>query len=157
MPDAKDFAPNNPVYQKESPQPKYKTVWFFGDLQDDREDWYSYRFVGNYYEHDNMIRIVEACVHSAMCPVIAQEEIQNILRIDIREELNTDLSIIFESKVEFKIAMESLTLEELNLLEEWYQELRLRPQGITSVDKALYDKIKQAIADKEFEEKRLQF
>lgn len=49
--------------------------------------------------------------------------------------------------------MENLTLEELNLLLEWYQEIHYRPMGANKDDKALVDKIKQAIADKEFEEK----
>lgn len=104
MPDAKDFAPNNPVYQKESPQPKYKTMWFNGYLEDDREDEYGYTFIGSYYEFDNAIRFVEAeiVVGTVDKPIIPQDELQNILRIDIREELNTDYSIIFETKIELK-------------------------------------------------------
>lgn len=107
MPDAKDFAPNNPVYQKESPQPKYKTLDFFGQLEYDTEEWYGYYFTGNYYEHDGIIRVVEASLQSSEdkdlpLPFIAQDELQNILRIDIREELNTDYSIIFETQIELK-------------------------------------------------------
>lgn len=106
MPDVKDFAPNNPVHQKESPQPKYKTLSFVGQLEDDLEEWYPYKFTSNYSEHDCTIRIVEASIKSTeyllSLPVISQHELQNILRIDIREELNTYYSIIFETQIELK-------------------------------------------------------
>jgi hypothetical protein len=97
---------NYPPHQK-SREPKYKTIFFFGELQDDLEDWYSYYFHGNYYEHEGMIRFVEAYVSPAdlsdlRLPIIPDEELQNILRFDIREELNTDYSIIFETKIELK-------------------------------------------------------
>lgn len=101
MPDAKDFAPNNPVHLKESPEPKYKTLSFHGDIEDFHGDWYEYIFTGNYYEFDGAIRFVEAKMRTALRRIV-QEELQNILRIDIREELNTDYSIIFETQIELK-------------------------------------------------------
>jgi hypothetical protein len=104
MPDAKDFAPNNPVYQKESPQPKYKTLSFEGNLEDDKEDWIDYAFTGDYFEFDRTISFVKATVTAIYTDpiIIPQDELQNILRIDIREELNTDYSIIFETQIELK-------------------------------------------------------
>jgi len=99
-----DIDPNNPKFET-SREPKYKTMWFSGKLQDDREDWYHYTFYGDYYEFDVAIRFVDAYITSGFddyYPIIPQDELQNILRIDIREELNTDYSIIFESKIELK-------------------------------------------------------
>lgn len=102
--DRMDFEKLNPVYQKESPQPKYKTLSFSGELEDDLEDWYQYSFWGSYYEFQRTIRVVEAKITIGFTkipwPMIPQEELQNILRIDIREELNTDYSIIFETQIE---------------------------------------------------------
>lgn len=108
MNDAKDFAPNNPVYQKESPQPKYKNLSFNGELQDDKENWYHYSFNGDYFEFDRAIQFVKATVRTSSFysylsgAVVPYEDLQNILRIDIREELNTDYSIIFETQIELK-------------------------------------------------------
>lgn len=103
--DVKQLEGNWPPAQKESPQPKYKTLSFTGDLEDDSEDFYYYEFRGNYYEFDGAIRFVECFVTIRSMddmPIISQEDLQNILRIDIREELNTDYSIIFESQIELK-------------------------------------------------------
>jgi len=53
--------------------------------------------------------------------------------------------------------MENLTLEELELLENWYYCMYSYTAVWDEKDRALLEKIKQAIKDKEFEEKRLQF
>lgn len=52
--------------------------------------------------------------------------------------------------------MENLTLEELKRIEDWYVCMT-REYAITKEDDELITKVKQAISDKEFEEKRLQF
>lgn len=108
--DVKQLEGNWPPAQKESPQPKYKHVHFMGELQDDKDDWYYYIFFGNYYELDREVRFVEMTVYISgpysgpdkHFPIIPQDELQNILRIDILEELNTDYSIIFETQIELK-------------------------------------------------------
>lgn len=48
--------------------------------------------------------------------------------------------------------MENLSLEELHTLEEWYLAVMYDGQ-VKSIDRVIYEKIIQAIADKEFEEK----
>lgn len=53
--------------------------------------------------------------------------------------------------------MENLTIDELRLLLEWYRVMYSYTAHSYPDDYALVDKIKQAIADKEFDEKRLQF
>ena len=105
--DVKQLEGNWPPAQKESPEPKYKNLWFQGELEDDREDFYHYAFNGDYFEFDGVISFVKATVSTTNgtqdeIPIIPQDELQNILRIDIREELNTDYTIIFETKIELK-------------------------------------------------------
>lgn len=106
MEDVKQLEGNWPPAQKESPQPKYKNLSFNGELQDDTEDWFHYSFSGDYFEFDRMISFVKAMVSTSSIysgiPDIPQEDLINILRIDIREELNTDYMIIFETKIELK-------------------------------------------------------
>jgi len=53
--------------------------------------------------------------------------------------------------------MENLTLEELETLEDWYYWMKCHKSKPSPKDKELYSKIKQAINDKEFEEKKLNF
>lgn len=106
MPDVKDFAPNNPVHQKESPQIKYDHLSFYGHLQDDLDNNYEYEFSGAYYYFDGMLRIVDATLimGQVLSPTVSQLELQNIIEFDIRSELRLSLreSIIFESKIELK-------------------------------------------------------
>lgn len=111
MPDAKDFAPNNPVYQKESPEPKYKTLSFTEWLEDDNEDWYLCKFTGCYYEYDNRIRIVEAVLDSkdgksdlyVDYPIIGENDLKRLMEAHVAEELGVEEdAIIFECKIEIK-------------------------------------------------------
>lgn len=101
MEDVKQLEGNWPPAQKESPQPKYKTLSFEGELQDYYEHWHTYMFTGNYYEFDGEIRFVEAYIRGNLRR-FPRDELQNILRIDIREELNSDYTIIFETQIELK-------------------------------------------------------
>lgn len=59
MPDAKDFAPNNPVYQKESLQPPLRELSLRGEFEDDRGDMIDYLLIGYFHEEGRGIRIIE--------------------------------------------------------------------------------------------------
>lgn len=108
MPDAKDFAPNNPVYERSAPEPKYKrlslTSWFEDSFGID----FDYSFSCEYYYFDNYLRIVNAVVsiEKKTRPAVTQLELQNIISYDIRHEFDLSLreSIIFETKIEIKEA-----------------------------------------------------
>lgn len=108
MPDRFESEVNYPPHQKESPQPKYKTLSFESCIEDDLEDWCSYRFSANYYEHDNKIRIVEAQLDSVKTgedfPIITNEnDWYWTVIIAMSEELRIGYdSIIFECKIELK-------------------------------------------------------
>lgn len=52
--------------------------------------------------------------------------------------------------------MENLTLEQMEFIVRWYR-IASGEAGMSVPEDDLYEKILQAIADKEFEEKRLQF
>lgn len=106
MPDTKDFAPNNPVYQKESPQPKYKKLSFTSWFEDSLGIDFNYSFSCAYYYFDNYLRIVDAVVSISKRtrPAVTQLELQNIVSYDIRHEFDLSLreSIIFETQIELK-------------------------------------------------------
>lgn len=103
MPDAKDFAPNNPVYQKESPQPKYKNLSFKSFMTDGRDIQFPYSFEGDYFETDE-IQFVKAYVtflrfsgkeisdltYRELCQLTADHD-PHLTQQDILETLRFDL------------------------------------------------------------------
>jgi len=104
--DVKQLEGNWPPAQKESPQPKYKTLDFIGEIEDDLEDFCKYKFTGNYYEFDRQVRFVELKLSQtkkgAWFPVMDESDWLWVLKEAIREELNTDYTIIFETQIELK-------------------------------------------------------
>lgn len=102
--DVKEMEKNWPPAQKESPQPKYKSIFFSAEIQDDHEDWFGYLFAGDYYESYDRIRIVKAVVEcSDMDPAIDSDAWQWILRTAVAEELGIEEdAVIFECKIEIK-------------------------------------------------------
>src|SRR6478736_1744571 len=104
--DVKQLEGNWPPAQKESPQPKYKTLDFIGEIEDDLEDFCKYKFTGNYYEFDRQVRFVELKLSQtkkgAWFPVMGESDWLWVLKEAISEELNTDYSIIFETQIELK-------------------------------------------------------
>jgi len=103
--DVKQLEGNWPPAQKESPQPKYKTLEFVGEIEDDIEDWCKYKFSGDYYEHDNRVRFVKLELSSVKTgswfPVISEPNDWHwILKTVIAEELGVEEdSIIFETNI----------------------------------------------------------
>lgn len=60
MPDAKDFAPNNPVHQKESRQPPLRELSVRGRFKDDMNLWVEYLVTGYYHDEEGGgIRVIE--------------------------------------------------------------------------------------------------
>lgn len=53
--------------------------------------------------------------------------------------------------------MENLTLEELKCIAEWFEDLTELAEGYDGLNEVVYDKIKQAISDKELTKNDLDF
>lgn len=53
--------------------------------------------------------------------------------------------------------MENLSLDELSLIRSWYEVMYSYTAYSPTADYALIEKIKQAIKDREFDEKQLNF
>lgn len=97
---------NWPPAQKESPEPKYKTLSFTSWFEDSLGIDFDYSFSCAYYYFDNYLRIVDAVVsiNKRNRPAVTQLELQNIISYDIRHEFDLSLreSIIFETQIELK-------------------------------------------------------
>lgn len=102
--DSQDYRSDHPKYETVS-EPKYKTLEFTGEIEDDIEDWCKYKFSGDYYEHDNRLRFVKLELSSLktgswFLVISDPDEWHWILKAAIAEELGIEEdAIIFECRI----------------------------------------------------------